>query len=340
MNTRTLTQEERQQWLDQVREDILEPNQRICDPHHHLWNHPGSIYEVEQLAGDIGDGHRVESTVFVECMSSYRQSGPAHESCLGETQYVVEQAEKAESLGSADVCAGIVSFADLRGGAQVREVLEKHIELGAGRFRGIRHASAWDAADAVRPSHTMPPPGLLADSTFRKGFAELRALNLSFDAWLFHTQIHELTHLARAFPETRIVLDHLGGPLGIGPWVDQREAIFASWKPDIAELARCQNVFVKLGGVAMPINGLAWHRRTSPCTSEEYQQTYSDWHLHCVECFGAERCMFESNFPVDRASISFRSLFNGFKRIAADMSAEEKDWLFWKSAHDFYRLQH
>jgi L-fuconolactonase len=220
---------DQQSWLDQLHEDIVEPELPICDPHHHLWDHPDSRYLLDELLQDVGSGHNVVSTVFVECGSMYRSDGPEALRPVGETEFVNGVAAMSASGGYGDlrVCAGIVGFADLTLGAAVGEVLDLHMAR-SGRFRGIRHAAGWDADDGVRNSHTNPPPHLLAQKEFRAGMSELGKRGLSFDAWLYHTQIAELTNLARAHPDVTIVFDHFGGPLGIGPYADRREEIFPS----------------------------------------------------------------------------------------------------------------
>ena len=326
-------------WLAQTSEKILEPELPICDPHHHLWDHPGSRYLFDELLEDLAGGHRVVSTVHVEAMSMYRAAGPEAMRSVGETEFINGVAAMSASggYGECRVAAGIVGFADLTLGAAVEEVLHAHL-AASGRFRGIRHASGWDEHEPVRDSHTSPPRGLLSDRRFREGFARLAKNSLSFDAWLYHLQISELTALARAFPETRIVLDHFGGPLGIGPYAGRREDIFEVWKRDIAELARCSNVFAKLGGVLMKINGFGLHNQDTPPGSERLAELTAPYHLHAIECFGVQRCMFESNFPVDKVSCSYSVLWNSFKRIAADFSADEKAALFHDTAVDFYRL--
>jgi predicted TIM-barrel fold metal-dependent hydrolase len=330
---------EQARWLAQVKEDILEPGLPICDPHHHLWDHPGRRYLLDELLADTGSGHNVVSTVFVECMSMYRAAGPEALRPVGETEFVNGVAAMSASgrYGTMRACAGIVSFANLSLGERVGEALDAHMAASP-RFRGIRHAAGWDASDQVRNSHTNPPPGLLADGTFRRGVTELHRRGLSFDAWLYHPQIHELTDLARAFPDTTIVLDHFGGPLGIGPYAGRRAEIFASWKESIRALAACGNVVAKLGGLAMPINGFGFHRRERPATSAELVEATRDYYLHAIDCFGPSRCMFESNFPVDKQSCSYAVLWNSFKRICAGFSAADKASLFHDTAARAYRL--
>jgi L-fuconolactonase len=326
-------------WLAQVQEAILEPERPICDPHHHLWDHPGSRYLLDELLEDVGSGHNVVSTVFVECASMYRADGPVEMRPVGETEFVNGVAAMSASggYGNLRACAGIVSFADLTLGAKIGEVLDVHMAR-SDRFRGIRHAAGWDADERVRNSHTNPPKSLLLDAAFREGFRELGRRNLSFDAWLYHPQIGELTDLARAFPDVTIVFDHFGGPLGIGPYEGQREAIFARWRDDVAELARCPNVFAKLGGLVMPVNGFGFHQRERPASSDEIVAATGRYYRHAIDCFGVERCMFESNFPVDKQSCSYAVLWNAFKKMVADASESEKQRLFHDTAREAYRL--
>jgi L-fuconolactonase len=320
-------------------EEILEPERPICDPHHHLWDHPGRRYLIDELLADTDSGHHVVATVFVECMSMYRASGPQEMRPVGETEFVNGVAAMSASggFGSTRVAAGIVSFADLALGERIGAVLDAHLAASP-RFRGIRHAAGWDASDQVRNSHTNPPPGLYADPHFRWGFAELAPRGLRFDAWLYHPQLPELTELAKAFPDTTIILDHFGGPLGIGPYAGRRAEVFAVWKAAIRALADCPNVVVKLGGLVMPLNGFGFHKREQPIGSVELAEATRDWYLHTIECFGVERCMFESNFPVDKVSVSYRVLWNSFKRITAGFSVAERSALFHDTAVRVYRL--
>ena len=328
------------EWLAQGREEALEPELPIIDPHHHLWDHPGSRYELDELMADVAEGHNIRATVFVECKAMYRDTGPDALKPLGETEYVNGIAAKAASggFGATRVAAGIVGFADLRLGKAVDEVLNAHISRAPDRFRGIRHASAFDDSPDIRASHTLPPKGLLGLDAFREGFARLAPHGLSFDAWLYHHQIPELTALARDNAETAIIFDHFGGPLGIGPYEGKRDEIFAQWKKDVAELAQCPNVVAKLGGINMAVNGFGWHKRDLPPTSDELVAATRDWYLHSIDVFGPERCMFESNFPVDKLSCSYGVVWNAFKKIAKGFSAEEKAALFHDTAARVYRL--
>ncbi len=327
------------EWLDLVQEEILAPELPICDPHHHLWDHPQSRYLLDELLADTGSGHNVVSTVFVECASMYRADGPEAMRPVGETEFVNGIAAMSASgqYGGTRACLGIVGFADLTLGTAVGDVLDAHMTVSA-RFKGIRHAAGWDASADVRNSHTHPFEHLLLDGKFREGFAELGRRGLSFDAWLYHTQIDELTDLARAFPDTTIVFDHFGGPLGIGPYEGKRAEIFPVWARSISELARCPNVVAKLGGLVMPINGFGFHKRERPATSDEIVAATGDYYRHVLDCFGPARCMFESNFPVDKQSVSYAVLWNAFKKLASGFSATEKADVFHDTAARAYRL--
>ena len=329
----------RADWLSQIVEDIIEPDQPICDPHHHLWDNDTNPYLLPELLADVNAGHNVVSTVFVECMSMYRADGPQALSPVGETEFVNGVAAMTASgdYGDFRACAGIVSYANLCLGAQVGPVLDEHIRL-SDRFRGIRHAAGWDASSDVRNSHTRPSQSLFLQDDFRTGFAELAKRKLTFDAWLYHPQISDLTDLARTFPDVTIIFDHFGGPLGIGPYAGKGDEIFEQWCVDVAELATCSNVYPKLGGIVMPINGFGFHKRDLPATSDEIVAATGRYHLKAIELFGPERCMFESNFPVDKQSCSYHVLWNAFKKIAAGFSAQDQQRLFHDTAVEAYRL--
>src|SRR5437899_10159173 len=292
------------------------------------------------MAEAIASGHNIIATVYVDCRSMYRAYGPEASRTVGEVEFAKGGAAMSASAGygPAAICAGIVSHVNLLLGDAARPVLEAEMAAGQGRFRGIRHSSAWDADPSVAGMYASRPKGLLLDATFRKGFACLAPLGLSFDAWLFHPQIIELTDLARAFPDTKIVLDHCGGPIGIGSYANRREEIFAAWKASIREIAKCPNVVVKLGGLAMRLLGYDFHERPMPPSSEEAAAAWRPYIETCIEAFGPERSMFESNFPPDKGQCSYQVIFNAFKRIAAPYSEPEKTALFSRTAADFYRL--
>jgi predicted TIM-barrel fold metal-dependent hydrolase len=330
----------REDWLAQRREEIIDPQRPIVDPHHHLWDRGGQRYLIEEMTDDIASGHNIVATVYVDCRSMYRATGPEAFRPVGEVEFANGIAAMSASggYGKAAICAGIVSHVNLLLGDDARPVLEAEIAAGNGRFRGIRHSSAWDADPEVAGIYATRPKGLLLDPAFRRGFACLAPLGLSFDAWLFHPQIGELIDLARAFPDTRIVLDHCGGPAGIGRYAGRRDEIFQVWKASITETAKCPNVTVKLGGLAMRLLGYDFHERPMPPSSAEVAAAWRPYIETCIEAFGPERGMFESNFPPDKGQCSYQVIFNAFKRIAAQYSEPEKAALFSKTASDFYQL--
>src|SRR5271156_634685 len=261
----------RPDWLALHKEDIGDPERPIVDPHHHLGDRGGQRYLIEEMVDDIGSGHNIVATVYVDCRSMYRAQGPEAFRPVGEVEFANGVAAMSASggYGPAAICAGIVSHVNLLLGEAARGVLEAEIAAGQGRFRGIRHSSAFDADPGIAHMYATRPKGLLLDSTFRKGFACLAPLGLSFDAWLFHPQLSEFVDLARAFPGTTIVLDHCGGPVGLGRYAGRREETFPVWKASIQEVAKCPNVVVKLGGLAMRLLGFDFHERAMPPSSEQ-----------------------------------------------------------------------
>ena len=334
-----------EEWLDLVKEEIIEPDLPICDPHHHLWDRNSHQpiqprYLLDEILEDINDGHNIVSTVFIECGAMFKTDGPEHMKPVGETEFVNGIAAMSASgiYGKAKISAGIVGTVDLTIGELSGEVLDAHIAAGGGRFRGIRRAVAWDAADVIRNHRTEPPAGLLLQDKFRRGFAELGPRGMTFEAWCYHLQIAEVTDLARAFPDTTIILDHFGGPLGTGPYAGRANEVFETWKPLIRELATCENVFAKLGGINMDVNGFAWHEKPNPPSSAALADATRRYYDYAIEAFGANRCMFESNFPVDKLSCSYQVVWNTFKRITSGATATEKAALFHDTATKVYSL--
>lgn len=342
-------------------EAIIEADLPIVDPHHHLWDRRAAVagaegpprhgfeamlrkvprYLLDDLLADMGRGHNVVATVYMECGAFYRAGGDPAMRPVGETEFVNGVAAMSASglYGPARACAGIVGHVDLTLGEPAREVLEAHVAAGGGRFRGIRHSAASDPDPAVLGPLAHRPPGLYLEETFRRGFAQLAPLGLSFDAWMLEPQLPDLIDLARAFPETTIVLDHVGTPLGIGAYEGKREARFGVWREAIRALAALPNVNVKLGGLAMVFPGFDSYMADPPASSEILAAQWRPYIETCIEAFGARRCMFESNFPVDIGSCPYDVLWNAFKILSRGASAEEKRQLFSDTATRVYRLE-
>jgi L-fuconolactonase len=329
-------------WLAQRREAAIDPDLPIVDPHHHLWDR-GSRYLFDEFRADFESGHKVLATVFVQCDAMYRTDGDPDYAPVGETEFVNGIAAMSASgdYGPTRVAAGIVGFAELRLGARVDAVLEAHLRAAGDRFRGLRGRSVWDADQTIKGSSRDFPRGLLLDSAFREGYGRLAAHGLTFDSWLFHPQIPELADLAGKFPETPVILDHIGAPLEVGVYAGKRDEVFADWRRNLKALAERPNVNVKLGGLAMHLFGFnldVAHRR-APASSEELAALWRPYIETCIGLFGVGRCMFESNFPVDKRGASYAVLWNAFKRIAHSYSGAEKAALFKDTACRVYRLK-
>ena len=323
-------------------EAALEPNLPIIDPHHHFWDVANrGRYFLPELLADIGGGHNIVATVFLECQAMYRKGGPAEMAPVGEVEFVngIVAMSASGTYGPCRVAEAIIGHADLTLGARVRDVLEAQIAVGGGRFRGIRYGVSWDASNAIsRFASRVVPPHQVLDAKFREGFAQLAKLGLSFESWQFHPQLSDAVDLARAFPDTTIILNHVGGVLGVGPYAGRRQEILAGWRKDIGELAKCPNVNVKLGGIGMTSFGFDFHEREVPPSSEELAAAWRQYVEPCIEAFGVNRCMFESNFPPDKQSGGYTELWNAFKRITAGATAAEKAALYSGAAARVYHL--
>jgi predicted TIM-barrel fold metal-dependent hydrolase len=328
-------------WLAQVQESPVDPAQEIIDPHHHLWaDMMGDTYNVDELARDTGAGHNVVGTVFMECGTAYRDTGPEHEKSLGETEYVLAQAKRSEELKLGAPILGMVGRVDLRDAEHLEDALSQQMDLAGPFFKGIRHAGA-SARDTDRDDMLIPgdaPAELYRIPDFIAGVRRLGALGLSYDTWQYHFQLPDFITLAKACPNTVMVLDHFSTPLGVGSFAGQHAEIFPEWQQRMRELAGCPNVYLKLGGLAMPDNGFAWHLAEHPPTSDELLAAQGDWYRHALDCFGPERCMFESNFPVDRMSLPYTVYYNAMQKLVRDYSQQEKDALFADTARKVYRL--
>ena len=322
-------------------EPILEPELPIIDTHHHLWDRGGHRYFLPDFLADVATGHNVVATVFLECHSMYRAGGPAEMRPVGETEFVTGQAAMSASgkYGPTRVAAGIVGFADLTLGDRVEPVLEAHLRAGGGRFRGVRHSAAWDASDVIGNSEAAGGPHLYRRAEFRAGLAHLTRLGLSLDAWAFHPQLGEVVELARAHPDANIIVGHVGGVLGYGPYTGKRDEVFEAWKTRMTELARCPNVSLKLGGMMMRLAAYDYRTEPKPPTSTQLASLWKPYFETGIELFGPSRCLFESNFPVDKMGIGWAALWNAFKRITAGASRADREAMFAGTARRVYRLE-
>jgi L-fuconolactonase len=326
-------------WLAKREEEILEPDLPIIDPHHHLWDRR-SRYLFDEFLRDTRSGHKITATVYLQCGSMYSADLDPLMSPLGETEFVNGVAAMSASgfYGQARLCAGIVGFADLRKGARIEPLLEAHLKA-SNRFCGIRHSTVWDADTSIQSTLAEHPKGLLLDPQFRDGFSLLARYGLSFDSWIYHPQITELADLARKFPQTSIILDHVGAPLGIGVYTGKKDEVFTTWRQNIRELAACPNTNVKLGGMGMHVFGFGFEKQDIPPSSIDLANAWKPYVETCIEAFGPDRCMFESNFPVDKRSCSYPILWNAFKRLTKSYSDGEKAALFSGTARRVYRLE-
>jgi L-fuconolactonase len=327
-------------WQRLAAEEPLDPEVAVCDSHHHLWDGPGDRgrYLLQEFSEDAGGGHKILKTVFVECGTMYREHGPEELRPAGEVDFAQDMADQANSgpWGPTAVAAAVVGFADLTLGSGVGRVLEAHIKAGKGRLRGIRQSCTWDEDASILSM--AKGQGMTQGAKFREGFALLQEYGLSFDAWQYHTQLRQLAGLAGEFSDTTIIVNHTGGVLGIGPYAGKRQEVLKEWQRGMTELASRPNVVVKLGGLGMPRCGFGWHERAKPPSSTELAEAMGPYFRFCIDLFGAGRCMFESNFPVDKVSYSYTVLWNAFKRACEDRSPEERSALLYDTAARVYKL--
>lgn len=328
-----------EEWLAKSTETAIDTTQRILDPHHHFFDQAEHFpdYNLEDLWKDTAT-HKVQKTVFLQCWEGYRKDGPEDMKCVGETEWVHAIAQRAKAQPQSAQIAGMMGTTDLRS-PRARKVLEAHCAASP-LFRGIRQIAAWDeSSDVLFIMEGVTHPNLYSEPAFRTGFKLLTEMGLRFDAWHYHPQTPHLTALARDFPETPIVLDHLGTPCGIGQYAGKEEEVFTKWARDLTELARCPNVTIKLGGLAMPWNGFHFDQLPTPPSSDLLVEKWARYFHHAIEQFGPDRCMFESNFPVDKCATTYASLYNAYKKMAARYSASEQDAMFYGTAARFYGVE-
>ena len=329
-------------WLALTPETPLEPALPICDPHHHLWEYrPEPVayqrYLLPDLAADLHSGHNVRSTVFIEVRARYRTDGPEEMRPLGEVEFVEGLATESASgkYGQARMAAAIIGHADLKLGERVAPVLEAMQTASPTRFRGIRHSVGWDASPDLANRDIQ---GALSTEQYRAGARVLARMGLCLENSLYHPQLAELAAFARALPDLTIILNHIGGLVRIGPYANRDDVVLPAWRQGLAAVAACPNVILKLGGVGQRRYGFDWHERTTPIGSEELAAALSPLMHYCIEQFGPERCMFESNFPVDKVSYSYTVVYTAFKRLSTGYTAAERAAMFHDTAARVYRI--
>ena len=332
-------------WLALTLEPTLEPELPICDPHHHFWDYrtrsiPYQRYLLHELAADLNSGHNIRSTVFVEASAMYRTAGPEELRPVGEVEFVQGLAAASASglYGPCRAAAAIVGRADLNLGERVEPVLQALQAASPNRFRGIRHSVTWDPHPELQNPAAPQTQGQLASNSFRAGARVLSRLGLSLEGWMNHPQLPELADFAKAVPDLTIILNHIGGLWRIGPYANRDDEVLANWRSGIAAVGACPNVNIKLGGIGMPRTGFDWHTREVPIGSEELATAVAPLMNYCIEQFGPDRCMFESNFPPDKVSFSYNVMYNAFKRLTKGYSGSERADMFHDTAARVYRI--
>ena len=325
-----------EQWLGLSEEVAIDPGLPIVDPHHHLWDRGGHTYLPAQFLADAR-AHKLDASLYVECLSQYRTTGPEHLWPVGETEYVVSMLQQARGGETHGLCAGIVARADLSLGAAVEEVLDAHALAADGRLKGVRYVTAWDADPAIHKSYPTHA-GMLREAAVQAGTRKLADRGLVFDAWLYFHQLDEVAPLAKDCSDLQIVINHCGGPVGIGPYAGKRQEVFSQWQNALRRIGPLDNVSIKFGGLAMALAGFQWRSLPVPPTSDELARAWQPYFDVCLETFGTARCMFESNFPVDRTGCTYTSLWNAFKKLAAPLSRSEQEALCAGTARRAYKL--
>ena len=329
-------------WLSLVQEAPLRPSQPIVDAHHHLWDRDGFRYLLEEYTDDIGySGRNVVASIFVQCRSMYRQHGPEALKAVGEVEFVRGIAAQAQSgyYGSTHVAAGIVGGADLMLGDAVAPVLDAMQDAGNHLFKGVRTPVAAHADPSIRSNPVPTREGLMRTPAFIAGAKQLAQRGLVLDLWVYQTQLDDVVHLAQTLPTLRIVVNHAGGPLGIGTYQEHPERHFADWRRALSQLAACPNIFIKIGGFGMPIMGFDWTSASTPPTSLALASRIEPYVAACIELFGYQRCMFESNFPVDKGSFSYSVLWNAYMRVTQEWTETDRQQVFHDTACHVYQLE-
>ena len=332
-------------WLSQTKEEPIDPNLPICDPHHHLWDYrqvriPYQRYLLEELLEDTNSGHNIRSTVFIEAESMLRASGPEEMKPVGEVEFVqgISAMSASGLYGDSRIAASIIGSADLNLGEDVKPVLNRLKEASPNRFKGIRHRLTWDSNPEFASSSSKGGPGQMKNERFRLGAQILADMDLSLEGWMYHHQLKDLADFAKSVPNLTIILNHIGGLLRTGPYLGKDDQTISIWKEGIAAVSECPNVVIKLGGMGMPMMGFDWHLRDIPVGSEELAHDMEPFISYCIDKFGPTRCMFESNFPVDKVSFSYHVMYNAFKKISSDFDESTINALFHDTAVKTYKV--
>jgi len=327
-------------WLNLTTEDVIDPELPIVDAHHHAWDLPHNRYLFDDLVSDFQCGHNIVATVYVQCYSMYRADGPPEMKPVGETEFANGLAAQSASgnYGSTEICAGIVGTADIRLGAAVEPVLHAHLGAAGQRFKGVRPTTSWHESDQLKALAT--EPHILLQSSAREAIRCIAKLNLCLDLWVYFTQLDDAIDICRAFPNLKIVIDHVGGPLGIGPYGGRRDEVFQVWRQKIESVAQHPNAYMKLGGLGMRYAGFQFNQMPSPPSSDLLLEKWKPYLELCIEQFGPDRCMFESNFPIDKGMCSYRIIWNAFKKLTKNYTSSERNALFCQTAANVYRLEH
>lgn len=330
----------RPDWLKRHQETALMPEQRIIDAHHHLWDRPHSRYLLDELTADVRTGHKILATIYVQCRSMYRIHGDPKLLSVGEIEFANGIAAQCASglYGDTRGCAGIIGFADLLLGRNVDYVLDHLVAAGGVRVKGVRNTTAWHADPSIISNPVPPPAHILIETAFIEGTRRLGKRKLVLDIWAYHTQLKEVELLSRACPETAIVVDHIGGPLGVGPYRGKRPEVFKDWSVQLKRLAQIPNLKIKIGGFGLTVLGYDFHLQADPPSSDELALSWQEYVLTVIDAFGVNRCMFESNFPVDKGMFSYASMWNAYKKIVWKFTQQEKDYLFYKTAAETYSI--
>ena len=334
----------RQEWLNQLIEDPILPNIPIIDPHHHLWDVGFGRYYIEELLEDINSsGHNIVSTVYIMSSSNtkiYSKDGLEEFKPLTEIEFATSEGKRADLIPNnrVKVNASIVGSVDLTYGNKLQPVLEKAVNISEGRFKGIRMLLASHTDPRISSGAVKSDLGLMLHPNFIDGAKCVQDANLSLDFWIYHTQLNEMEKIARALPDLTIILNHIGGPIHIGEYEGKQAATHREWRSAMMRLSRIPNINVKLGGLGMAVNGAKFHNSKFPPNSVQLSDVWKPWIYETIDMFGFDRCMFESNFPVDKGSCSYGALWNAFKIIAKDMSDDEINKLFSKNAAKIYKI--